>query len=80
MIYDAVIVWGEYNLKECHLVDILDDEIRGTLGNSSDKAEADDRIKSICAGRCQDHLSSQSIKAVRHRFDSLPRQHEVLPS
>lgn len=36
--YDAVIVWGVYKLKECSLVDILDDEIRGTLGNSSDKA------------------------------------------
>lgn len=40
----------------------------------------DDRIKSTCAGRCQDHLSSQSIKAERRGFDSLPRQHEALPS
>lgn len=36
--YDVVIVWGVYKLKECHRVDILDDEIRGTLGNFSDKA------------------------------------------
>lgn len=36
--YDVVIVWGVYKLKECRLVDIPDDEIRGTLGNSSDKA------------------------------------------
>lgn len=36
--YDAVIVWGVYKLKERHLIDILDDEIRGTLGNFSDKA------------------------------------------
>lgn len=36
--YDVVIVWGVHKLKERHLVDILDDEIRGTLGNSSDKA------------------------------------------
>lgn len=35
--YDAVIVWGVYKLKECSLVDILDDEIRGTLSNSSNK-------------------------------------------
>lgn len=38
VMYDVVIVWGVYKLKECRLVDILDDEIRGTLGNSSDKA------------------------------------------
>lgn len=38
MMYDAVIVWGVYKLKERHLIDILDDEIRGTLGNFSDKA------------------------------------------
>lgn len=36
--YDVVIVWSGYKLKECHGVDILDDEIRGTLGNFSDKA------------------------------------------
>lgn len=31
--------WGcVYKLKEQHRVDIADDEIRGTLGNSSDKA------------------------------------------
>jgi len=29
--YVVVIVLGVYKLKECHLVDILDDEIRGTL-------------------------------------------------
>lgn len=38
MMYDAVIVWAVYKLKECSLLDILDDEIRGTLGKSSDKA------------------------------------------
>ena len=38
VMYDVVIVWGVYKLKECLLVDIPDDEIRGTLGNSSDKA------------------------------------------
>lgn len=80
--YDAVTVWGVYKLKECHLLDILDDEIRGTLGKSSDKADptVNDRIKSTCTGRCQNHLSSQSIKAERWPFDSLPRQHEALPS
>lgn len=31
-------VWGVYKLKERRRVDILDDEIRGTLGNFSDKA------------------------------------------
>lgn len=36
--YDAAIVWGVYKLKERRLVDIRDDEIRGTLGNFSDKA------------------------------------------
>lgn len=35
--YDCMILWGEYKLKEWHLVDIVDDKIRGTLGNSSDK-------------------------------------------
>lgn len=39
-----------------------------------------DRIKSTRAGRCQDHLSSQSIKAECGGFDSLPRQHEAPPS
>lgn len=33
---------------------------------------ADDRIRSTRTGRCQDHLSSQSIKAERGGFDSLP--------
>lgn len=41
---------------------------------------ADDRIKSTRAGRCQDHLSRQSIKAERGGFNFLPRQHEALPS
>lgn len=36
--YDVLIVLGGYKLKEHHAVDILDDEIRGTLGNSSDEA------------------------------------------
>lgn len=36
--YGAAVVWGVYKLKERHRVDILDDEIRGTLGNFSDKA------------------------------------------
>lgn len=31
---------GVYKLKEHRCVDILDDEIRGTLDNSSDKVEA----------------------------------------
>lgn len=35
--HDAVIVWDVYKLKEPRCVDILDDEIRGTLGNFSDK-------------------------------------------
>lgn len=38
VMYDALIVWGVYKLKERRLVDVVDDEIRGTLGNSSDKA------------------------------------------
>lgn len=36
----------------------------------------DDGIKSTCTGRCQDHLSRQSIKAERGGYDSLPRQQD----
>ena len=82
--YDAVIVFGACNLKEFHLVDILDDEIRSTLGNSSDKA-----------GQAQMRMiESQAfawvtvgiiclvspLKAERHCVDSLPRSHEALLS
>lgn len=37
---------------------------------------AGDGIKSTCTGRCQAHLSPQSIKAERGGFASLPRQQD----
>lgn len=53
--------------------DIPDDEIKGTLGNSADKALPDPTLsrpkqmiesEALAQSRCQDHLSRPSIRAV----------------